>query len=226
MAPPNPVAFTMNRLHTTGKPRSGIDIALHPAQSPFMKGDYDASRSTAQASDQHLVSTLLLQQVLEVGDQPKGRFPGIDDVSDTPTLGLAVLEDVAQLLQRLIRSIPQPGPHRHQRLQPSRRQWAATEQGGRERGHLGAAEEIEIHKASIGRCERLGSHQQLIELRRESLPLAGDGVISRRSLLLQMPAIKSLNLAAHGSRAERRAGSRACGNAGGDRKRHGNEHGG
>jgi hypothetical protein len=94
MAPPNPVAITMNRPRTTGKPRSGIDIALHPAQSQFMKGSYDASRSTTQASDQHPISALLLQQVLEVGEQPKGRLPGVDDVGDTPTLGLAFVEDV------------------------------------------------------------------------------------------------------------------------------------
>jgi hypothetical protein len=38
MAPPNPDAITMNRPRSSDNQRQAIDIALHPTQSPFMKG--------------------------------------------------------------------------------------------------------------------------------------------------------------------------------------------
>jgi hypothetical protein len=37
MAPPNPVDITMDRQKASGKGQPRIDIALHPAQSLFMK---------------------------------------------------------------------------------------------------------------------------------------------------------------------------------------------
>jgi hypothetical protein len=37
MAPPNPDAITMDRPRASGNRSGAIDIALHPAQSPFMK---------------------------------------------------------------------------------------------------------------------------------------------------------------------------------------------
>jgi hypothetical protein len=84
MAPPNPIAITMNPPLAPGKPHSRIDIALHPVQSRFMKvASRTASRrigETAPHSEGSGVHTVKEIGLLELLLRAAGRLAAISGV--------------------------------------------------------------------------------------------------------------------------------------------------